>query len=313
MSPPLVSVVIPTFNGAHFLAETIGSVLQQDYPSLEILVVDDGSTDNTQEVLARFGERVTVILGAHQGVAIARNLALDRARGEYVAFLDYDDIWVAGKLNRQIEMLASGDFDFVYTDAEEFNSAGVVHASFFRNFPLLRDPGRVVESLTDRSIPLTSTVVVRRELLERFHLRFNPSAVVAEDVGFFLEIAARGGRFGVIPEPLTRRRLHGANISAHHLNRFTSRIIVFSDILKRYRDADQAYLGWVRRGLRLANYRVGEGCWAELRLSDARKHFAAAWGPNGFGVKAFFYWCFTWIGPAGVRSLRSLKAGLRGS
>jgi glycosyltransferase involved in cell wall biosynthesis len=270
MSLPLVSVVIPTFNGAHFLEETIGSVLRQDYPSFEILVVDDGSTDKTQEVLASFGERVTVILGSHQGVAAARNLALDRARGEYVAFLDYDDIWVAGKLKRQVEMLISGPFDFVYTDAEEFNSAGVIHASFFSNFPLLREPGRVVESLTDRSIPLTSTVVVRRELLERFRLRFNPQAVVAEDVGFFLEIAARGGRFGVIPEQLTRRRLHDSNISAHHLNRFIYRVIVFTDILARYGEADRDYLACVRRGLRLANYRVGEGRWAELQLRDAR-------------------------------------------
>jgi glycosyltransferase involved in cell wall biosynthesis len=102
---PLVSVVMPAYNCAEVVAEAIESALAQGYPNLEILVVNDGSTDDTATVLARFADRIRVIDVPNGGPARARNIGLGRARGEYIAFLDADDVWIPGKLAAQVAHL----------------------------------------------------------------------------------------------------------------------------------------------------------------------------------------------------------------
>ena len=107
MSAPLVSVVIPAYNCADFIGDALDSVLDQGYPALEIIVVDDGSTDATCDVVARRGSAVTLVRQANAGAAVARNAAMERARGRYIAFLDSDDLWLPGKLRLQVDHLES--------------------------------------------------------------------------------------------------------------------------------------------------------------------------------------------------------------
>ena len=104
---PLVSVVIPAYNCAHTVAETIESCLAQDYEDLEILVVNDGSTDGTAEVLASFGSRIKVIDQPNGGLASARNAGQRAARGEYIAWMDADDLMLPWRIRLQAEVLAS--------------------------------------------------------------------------------------------------------------------------------------------------------------------------------------------------------------
>jgi glycosyltransferase involved in cell wall biosynthesis len=106
-SKPLVSVIIPTHNSAQFIAETVQSALEQTHDALEIIVVDDGSTDDTVARLDRFGDRVRVHEQPNSGAAVARNRGLSMARGEYVAFLDADDLWHPRKLQTQLEHVRS--------------------------------------------------------------------------------------------------------------------------------------------------------------------------------------------------------------
>ncbi len=110
---PLVTVIIPVYNGAEFIGETIDSALMQTYRNLEVIVVDDGSTDRTPEILrqyARKDQRVRVIMQANGGVSKARNTALAAARGEFIAPLDADDLWLPAKIARQVKrMLAAGE------------------------------------------------------------------------------------------------------------------------------------------------------------------------------------------------------------
>jgi glycosyltransferase involved in cell wall biosynthesis len=106
-STPLVSVVIPAYNCAQYIALAVQSALDQDYPHKEIIVVDDGSTDNTANVLAGFGERIIVRQQSNSGVAAARNHGMRVARGEFIALLDADDLWLPGKLRKQVDYLAA--------------------------------------------------------------------------------------------------------------------------------------------------------------------------------------------------------------
>ena len=102
MTPGLISCVIPVFNGERYLGEALESVLAQSYQPLEVIVVDDGSTDETAEVARRYGERVRYVWQPNAGETAARNLGLTAAHGEFIAFLDADDVWDSEKLERQI-------------------------------------------------------------------------------------------------------------------------------------------------------------------------------------------------------------------
>jgi glycosyltransferase involved in cell wall biosynthesis len=127
---PLVSVVIPSYNRAHVLAETLESVLTQSYPHLEIIVVDDGSTDDTAEVVRPYLDRITYLPQQNQGLAAARNTGLLRSRGEYVAWLDSDDLWNSEKLGLQIAFLRlHPDHVLVASDFSAFDAGGFFELS----------------------------------------------------------------------------------------------------------------------------------------------------------------------------------------
>jgi Glycosyl transferase family 2 len=102
MNSPLVSIVIPTYNYGRFIGETVDSALAQGYSPVEVVVVDDGSTDDTRERLARYGDRVRYIYQQNRGLSAARNTGIGAAHGEFIALLDSDDLWLPDKLERQI-------------------------------------------------------------------------------------------------------------------------------------------------------------------------------------------------------------------
>ena len=108
-NPPTISVVIPTFNRGSILSDAINSALSQTTPPREIIVVDDGSTDNTAEVLARFGEKITLIHQPNSGVSAARNAGIEQARGDWIAFLDSDDVWRPDRVAILLQDIAGTD------------------------------------------------------------------------------------------------------------------------------------------------------------------------------------------------------------
>lgn len=208
-----ISAVIPTYNYGRFLREAIDSALTQTHPALEVIVVDDGSTDDTPQVLASYGNRIRAIRQPNQGVGAARNTGIAAARGEYVAFLDSDDIWKPEKLERDAARFnADPGLGLVHCGAELFDSTG---KTLSVSQPLLE--GWVALDLLrlDRQViaaPGSGTMVPRRvaEEIGGFDGRLQPS----EDWDFCYRVATRY-RVGVVPEALVRYRLHGAGI---HLN-----------------------------------------------------------------------------------------------
>ena len=122
----LVSIITPTYNCGSFIAETVECVRSQTYPNWEMLIIDDCSTDNTNEIVARFNDpRIKYYcLPVNSGAAVARNTALKMARGKWIAFLDSDDLWKPDKLEKQIQFMTDNNIHFSYTQYEEMDEAG---------------------------------------------------------------------------------------------------------------------------------------------------------------------------------------------
>lgn len=151
-----VSVIITTYNQANFIADAVSSALTQTLAPLEVIVVDDGSTDDTPSRLRAFGDRITVIRQRNQGVAASRNTGVAAARGELLAFLDGDDLWQPEKLEAQVGAYrARPEVGLVAVDGVEFDSKGLLRQTLF--------DGRLAASIPDGG---SLTIPCRRELIE---------------------------------------------------------------------------------------------------------------------------------------------------
>ncbi|WP_375512534.1 glycosyltransferase family 2 protein [uncultured Nostoc sp.] len=184
---PNVSVIIPTFQRADLVSETIESVLAQTYTDYEIIVVNDGSTDNTREVLAKFKDKITVIDQENKGLATARNTGIMASQGQYIAFVDDDDLWIPNKLEKQIPCFESNpNIGLVYSNIVFFDDNCVFTSKIW---PKGSHPPGVLKSwmlfMVDY-IPVP-TVVVRRECLDKVGL-FDQTLTSCEDYDLWLRI-----------------------------------------------------------------------------------------------------------------------------
>ncbi len=210
---PRVSVVIPTFNCERFIGRTVDSALQQTYRDFEIIVVDDGSTDGTEAVLAGYGAALRYIKQANQGASAARNAALSKATGEYIAYLDADDLWNADKLARQVEYLdANPSCGFVHTDVaviDEHDS--VLHACFNKETGRTVPRGRCLRDIVQRSHIQTLTVLERRSAFDRAG-KFDLRLPVAQDYLHWIQVVLHGYEVGYLPEPLGQYRWRAGSL-----------------------------------------------------------------------------------------------------
>lgn len=204
MSAPLVSVVVPNYNCARFIEAALDSALAQSYPHVEIVVVDDGSTDDSLAVLARYGSRIRVVGQTNQGVSAARNRGIAESRGELIAFLDADDEWHPEKLAKQVPLFERPAVGLVYCGLEYIDEAGRPLGT-----NLTGRRGRVLReiALLQGTIVLAggSTAVVRRECFEQAG-PFDRKLSTAADWDMWRRIACRY-EVDVAREPLMRYRL----------------------------------------------------------------------------------------------------------
>ncbi|MFS9041329.1 glycosyltransferase family 2 protein [Streptococcus cristatus] len=139
MRDGLVSIITPTFNSANFIEETIKSVLSQTYPNWEMIIVDDCSGDDTEEIVSQYVREDTRIkyirLEKNSGAAVARNKAMREAEGEYMAFLDSDDIWTAEKLSEQLSFMQEHNVSFSCTDYEQISESGEKTGRIIKTLP----------------------------------------------------------------------------------------------------------------------------------------------------------------------------------
>lgn len=233
---PKVSVVIPAYNCEKFISTAIESVLGQTYGDYEIIVVNDGSTDKTDEALSRYASKIKKIYQPNKGPAEARNMGIANSEGEYVAFLDQDDAWLPDKLRMQVEVMEKNDkFGLVYTDTyvlkdKEFSNTDSLCRRSFQ----IRQPhgGSVVKYLFLDNFITTSSVMVRKECFSEIGT-FDPSVVPSEDYDRWLRIAA-AYEIGFIDAPLVKFRDHIACFAGNNIVTVTHIIDVLNRILSEY-------------------------------------------------------------------------------
>ena len=200
-SLPEISVVIPAFNAAETIERTLDSVLAQTSAPAEIIVIDDGSTDATCEVIARYGDAIRVLSQSNAGPAAARNYGLRESKSDWVAFLDADDVWLPKKLERQLPHCQSG--------------VGLVHCYEFEDHDKYQGDGLDFETLWSQNYIGTSTVIVSKNTLERIGGFVEDRVLMCiEDYNLWLRIAASEDRIVTVKETLSHYTPSSGNLSS---------------------------------------------------------------------------------------------------
>lgn len=207
---PRVSVIIPNYNYANYLAEAIDSVLAQTYSNIEIIVVDDGSTDNSARILENYTGKIKCIFQQNQGVSAARNNGVAQSSGELLAFLDADDVWLPTKVEEQVRVfIENPKIGIVHTgyvtvgadgaEIQEFNDGG--SGRLVKEFLLFEEPTILAGC---------SGAIVKRTLFNEV-LGFDRALMTAADWDLFRRVATKC-IVGFCPKILLRYRLHGSNM-----------------------------------------------------------------------------------------------------
>lgn len=222
--PRLVSVVIPCYNQGRYLEEALQSVFAQTYPHLEIVVVDDGSEDDTASIAARFGGRIRFLQQPNRGLSAARNLGLASCTGAYLQFLDCDDRIEPEKIRRQVAFLEDHpDVGIVYSDVRYFSNSepdARTLGPYSEGAPftptLWEAPGTMLEKLIDRNVLAVNSALVRRASVATIG-PWNESLCAVEDWEFWIRCAHAGVRFHYQdwPGTLALVRLHPESLTAN--------------------------------------------------------------------------------------------------
>jgi glycosyltransferase involved in cell wall biosynthesis len=220
--PARISVVVPAFNLAGIIRATLRTVLTQTVLPDEVIVVDDGSIDGTLEEIDRCAEEfpagvVRILHGSHHGPGAARNQGMAAAAGDWIAFLDGDDLWDATKIEKLRDFIAAhpGVTVIAHDEYERAPSGGTIYKPLHQRF----DPSRpLLQQLYRANFLSTSCVAVRRELANSVG-RMDETLPAAQDYDFWLKIARRGS-LGFIPEPLETYVLRAESITSKVLTRY---------------------------------------------------------------------------------------------
>jgi glycosyltransferase involved in cell wall biosynthesis len=210
----LVSVILPTFNRADVVVRALNSVFDQTYKNLELIVIDDGSTDATSQVLKAYQDKIIYIKQANRGVSAARNAGIKKARGEYIAFIDSDDRWMPAKLDEQIKFFISHEQNklaLVCTDVEIVDTQGI-HHDRRRFIPKISDCIlSIIDVFKDPYLGLP-TVMIKAEYLSN-NIVFDEELKSAEDIDLYLRLCVHNNA-GYIHKKLVEVHQSSNSLSA---------------------------------------------------------------------------------------------------
>ena len=223
---PLVSVITPTFNRSDFLPESIDSVLAQTYQNFQLIIVDDGSTDSTREVVEPYltDQRIKYFYQSNQGQSVARNKGISESSGEFICFLDSDNAWLPNKLDRSLlEFSRFPQSDIVYGDGILIDEKS---AEIGKN-TMKRYSGRITHHLLKDNFVSMNTTMTRRKCFDELG-SFNESDRVAEDYELWLRLARKNFIFFGINKILTFYQVRKNSLSSNHLNKIKNAFLIYS-------------------------------------------------------------------------------------
>jgi glycosyltransferase involved in cell wall biosynthesis len=300
----MISVIIPTYNCEKYISEAIGSVLLQTCTDYEIIVIDDGSTDKTRDIVKNKFPEVRYFYISNQGVSRARNYGIRRALGEYIAFLDADDLWLPEKLEKQLKLFQSDqELALIFTEERIFDTNGFMDGKISKKKRLMK--GDVVKNIFLFSNVTTSTVMVKRHVFQETGY-FEENLKAAEDDNMWMRIALKF-RIHLLDEVLVHYRW-----TENSLSRTASNLL--SGVLKNLELIENKYpelserLG--RASIRRKKsdiysshgyYLFSNGCYTSARQYYFR---SIALYPK---LGSIIYLLFTIIPPSIVEKIRKMK------
>lgn len=225
----LVSVIIPVYNGDRYLAEAIQSVLDQTYQPVEIIVIDDGSTDRSAEVAKRFGTTVQYCFQVNSGTAAARNRGIELAKGDFFAFLDADDLWVNDKLTLQMHVFQrETDIDIIFGQVQQFHSPELDESIKNKTYC----PPELMAGYH------AGTMLIKRDSFLRVGL-FETKWQVGEFLDWYIKVTEQNLKSFMLPEVLLKRRIHDANMGISERKSRTDYVRILKASLDRRRAQSQ--------------------------------------------------------------------------
>jgi GT2 family glycosyltransferase len=305
-----VSVLVPAYNAERWIGEALDSILGQTVPAAEVIVIDDGSIDGTPGVVRGFGARVQYVRQENAGAAAARNRGLALARGDYIAFLDADDLWLPEKLEKQLALLErQPELKWVYSDAYFFVDGRPETTSRIGRHLKLRS-GNIFEALLLGDFIASPTPVIHREVFARLgqFVMQPPWLVYAEDWEMWLRIA-QIYPIGLVHEPLARYRLSAGSKSQSSAcaNRHRVAMEIVARAIQSNPSVSKTLANHARHNLCLAS---AERMMGKREIPEARATIRTALRYRA-SVRAFAYLALAYC-PLGLqRVLRRVRRAVR--
>lgn len=300
-----VSVVIAAYNSGRWLGETLDRVLAQTYPAAEVIVVDDGSSDDTAAVIRSYGQRVRALHLAHSGQPASRNAGVRTAIGEFIAFCDADDIWNPRKLESQIGLAMNRNLAWVICDAGWMRQDGT--PAQIKMPPLCE--GDVLKPLFMGNFIKSATPLVRKEVFAQVG-EFNEAATarIGEDWDMWLRIAARYP-LGVVYENLATIRLHDDSMLASSTS--NERVHGLAGVIERAAIREPARLGPLRKAALAAIWhQAGVSSYRARQLEEGDGYFRKELQLRPWQVEARMYRLLCRLGPGPVKAVDRFRKHL---
>jgi glycosyltransferase involved in cell wall biosynthesis len=288
---PLISVVTCTYNRAHLIGETIQSVLTQTWKNLEYIIVDDGSTDNTSQIVSSFSDpRIKYYSHVRTGGHLSRlrNFAHQQCQGEFIAYIDSDDLWEPDKLTTQIVGLLKAGAGFSFTGIVTFDEAGTIRKSIYGKEQGTYT-GKVFQQMLDNQLIIChTTLVVRRSALEKTGPMDESLHSGDHDTVFFL---SRYFDAFVVYSPLVRVRKHEGNSTSNPA--LNLRLLgEHHRTLRKLHDRNLITAGEYRRALALTSYSFGHQL-IKVDPASSHRYFLQSWRLHPWDLKSALLTAYT--------------------
>ncbi len=302
-----VSVIIPTYNRADLIEQAIDSLLSQTRVPDEIIVVDDGSTDNTPEVLARYGSSIRVISQSNAERSAARNVGMQAATGDLIALLDSDDTLMPQSIERRAWILETEpDVDVVYSNVEMVDKEGRALGLFTQVLPGTRPSGAAFFEFARHNLMPIHAFMFRRRCLGEVGL-FDAAVPGMEDYDFWLRMAARF-RFAYLDQPLACYRIHTTMMTAiRRSEALNNELIVHRRIFDM-----PAFQCLSPQEKSCVYYEHGNRCGVLGRMEEARTWYRRAISVAPTSPRGYVFAALSLLGAAGFRRAITLWMRLRG-